>query len=344
MAKKERSLLIFPFSFEYEELNDKSLIHNLFDQIKLIGEEYIFNSLSVGVSWPPMEEEELLELKKSVQYSLTAKLESELGKKLDFNAQEAYFLIDFNKNAIFLTIKPVYIYGNYCKFSRKLAQTTHFCRKCGGKGCSKCNNSGLTTQESVEQLLAQVMVPLFGAKQLVFHGAGREDVDVLMLGKGRAFVAELVEPKKRELDLSELAKKINSEFKDRISVNSLKYSNKVELVEVKNSLHDKIYSAIVTCEAKPDLDSLNLNEKFAVIQKTPVRVSKRRVLKDREKEVTLLEAKPIADIEFELKLQTTHGTYVKEFISGDEERTVPSLVSLLGVKCTCKQLDVLEIC
>jgi tRNA pseudouridine synthase 10 len=38
-----------------------------------------------------------------------------------------------------------------------------------------------------------------------------------------------------------------------------------------------------------------------------------------------------------------HGTYVKEWISGDEGRTTPSLASLLGVGARCRQLDVEEI-
>ena len=38
-----------------------------------------------------------------------------------------------------------------------------------------------------------------------------------------------------------------------------------------------------------------------------------------------------------------HGTYVKEWISGDDERTSPSLAKLLGVGCRCAELDVQEI-
>jgi tRNA pseudouridine synthase 10 len=56
-----------------------------------------------------------------------------------------------------------------------------------------------------------------------------------------------------------------------------------------------------------------------------------------------LEIKKIGEKSFELKLKTSHGTYVKEFISGDDGRTVPSVSSLLNLKCECKQLDVLEI-
>ena len=36
--------------------------------------------------------------------------------------------------------------------------------------------------------------------------------------------------------------------------------------------------------------------------------------------------------------------YVKEFISGDNRRTDPSITSLLGTHCECMLLDVVEVC
>lgn len=64
---------------------------------------------------------------------------------------------------------------------------------------------------------------------------------------------------------------------------------------------------------------------------------------DREKKVTLIEAKLVDDFHFSLVLKTSHGTYVKEFISGDDNRTKPSVSEILGVPCYCEKLDVLEI-
>ena len=46
-----------------------------------------------------------------------------------------------------------------------------------------------------------------GAK---FHGAGREDIDVRMLGSGRTFVLEILEPKIRDLDLETLQEEVNN--------------------------------------------------------------------------------------------------------------------------------------
>ena len=332
------------FSFN-DFSNTDSLIGELFLKINELAKNNEFGPFSVGFSWPTLKEEQLDELKKTLQYSLISKIEAEWAKKVDFNLAEAYFLVDFNKKQVFLRLSPVFVIGNYCKFSREIAQTTHFCNHCKGHGCHRCKN-GLETEESVEQLITPIFLEALNAKQLKFHGAGREDVDVLMLGKGRPFVVELLHPQKRFIDLKKVEDEINQRFARKISVNSLGFVKKEKVVEVKNSVHEKIYLAFVSCSIKPNLSLLKFNEKINVEQRTPVRVEKRRADLVREKEVTLLEVKPTGEDEkeFELKIKTSHGTYVKEFISGDDGRSVPSISSMLGIECKCKQLDVLKIC
>lgn len=44
---------------------------------------------------------------------------------------------------------------------------------------------------SVQEIIADVIFPDFKADFYKFHAAGREDIDVRMLGKGRPFMLEL---------------------------------------------------------------------------------------------------------------------------------------------------------
>lgn len=50
-------------------------------------------------------------------------------------------------------------------------------------------------EHSVEELLADRIVQLFQCESYKFSSAGREDADVLMLGSGRPFYYELVNPR-----------------------------------------------------------------------------------------------------------------------------------------------------
>ena len=321
----------------------EELIHNIYLSLQKIWGDVEFDSFEIGISWP-IGEEYSIEFKHGVRDRLIEKITTEFHKKHVSDYAQAYFLIDFKKEAIFLRLRPAFIQGNYCKYSREIAQTEHFCRHCMGKGCGECNHTGHVLSNSVEQILAKTIVPEFKSNQLVLHGAGREDGDVLMLGKGRPFVLEVVCATKTNVDLKKLERDINASTK-LISVNSLKLVDEKQVALVKNSVHDKVYHAIVGCEEKINFEKIKtlLNKKIEVEQRTPKRVAKRRVDMIRDKEITLLEIKEVNECKFELKLLTSHGTYVKEFISGDKERTKPSLSSLIKNKCVCKQLDVLEI-
>jgi tRNA pseudouridine synthase 10 len=360
MSKRKPKKLAFHSSFDFNiDLSDEkeNIIHNLiifFDSFLSLNSPE-FNTFSISVSWPNFDENVILDLKKSIQYRLIETFKETFHKEVDFITPDCSFLVDFRKNAIFMSLKPVFLYGNYCKFSRELAQTEHFCRFCKGKGCKKCSFLGVLTKCSVEQIIANELISEFGSKNMLFHGAGREDVDVLMLGNGRPFVIEFVQPLKRNFSIDDLKKfesTTNENNKNLISINSLKFSNLEELVSVKNNPHEKIYCALISLiEEKDEFDinkisfilDLNLNKSEKIIQKTPIRVEKRRALLDREKEITLMDYEFISKRDFYLTIKSSHGTYIKEFISGDEGRSNPSISSILNKSCYCKQLDVLSI-
>jgi len=113
----------------------------------------------------------------------------------------------------------------------------------------------------------------------------------------------------------------------------------------KETHFDKVYRAEVELSAVPAPALLAAAATFAggIVQRTPQRVAHRRADLDRERQLRVLVLTPRADGALDLRVLCQHGTYVKEWISGDEERTTPSLAKLLGVPSKCRQLDVEEI-
>ena len=96
----------------------------------------------------------------------------------------------------------VYVEGRYLKHVRDLPQTVFFCPECKGhprrrRKCERCEGYGKLTRESVQELIGWVAGRFFGTRKNKFHGAGREDVDVRMLGDGRTFILELINPNRR---------------------------------------------------------------------------------------------------------------------------------------------------
>jgi tRNA pseudouridine synthase 10 len=106
----------------------------------------------------------------------------------------------------------------------------------------------------------------------------------------------------------------------------------------------KTYSAL--CYTKLPLSDEQL-ERLATLgpvelmQKTVIRVLKRRPLLERTRTIHWMSALRLDQFHFLLRLQTQAGTYVKEFIHGDFGRTRPSLAELVGLELG--QVDILDL-
>ncbi|HLC92990.1 MAG TPA: tRNA pseudouridine(54/55) synthase Pus10 [archaeon] len=298
-----------------------------------------FSTVEIGVSCA--NEKEKPRIRKLLENYFSASL----GKKISKIGFDLYFIINMDRGIAEAVPSSVCIEGRYNKFSREIAQTFHYCYKCKGRGCSFCGYKGKLSEISVQELLGSGLLAAFASTESKFHGCGREDVDVRMLGKGRPFVFEALFPAKRLADLKQLEKEINSAYEGKIAVHDLTFCSSDRIVQIKNTGFRKIYSAKCSCEegiSDKELQNLPQDE-FKIVQRTPERVEKRRADKEREKSAKILKANAATKTEFTIEMLASHGLYIKELISSDGGRTLPSISSMLGKKCVCTQLDVLEI-
>jgi tRNA pseudouridine synthase 10 len=245
----------------------------------------------------------------------------------------------------------VFLEGRYLKLSRDLPQTVFFCPECKGhprrrKKCARCEGFGKLTRDSVQELIGWVAGKAFGTRKHRFHGAGREDVDVRMLGSGRPFVLELVDPRVFQVDLAALEAEVNRRNEGRLVVKGLHWTEKSRIAILKETPHAKEYEALVELEGEVGHEKLAalFGRRLEITQHTPDRVAHRRADKDRVRWIEFRAFEPLDDpARVRVRLSTQHGTYVKEVLSGEGGQTQPSLASLLGVPCRCLELDVLAI-
>lgn len=268
-------------------------------------------------------------------------------KEAEFESQDIVFSIDLiKKPKVKIQINPLYVEGKYNKLKRGIPQTKWPCSKCKGRGCEECNFTGKQYPESVEELISEHFLEITKGREAKFHGAGREDIDVLMLGSGRPFVLEIKEPKIRYFDLKELEDKINKINEGKTSYHNLHLCERKRKAEIKQSSPDtyKVYNAIVKCDEVFDTDKLDELTKFDEIhQQTPLRVLRRRTDMIRIKHVLDLSCEIIDEKTFSMRIKTEGGLYIKELISGDEGRSHPNVSEVLGVNAICEQLDVIEV-
>tara|TARA_B100000767_G_C19743499_1_gene527353 strand:- start:258 stop:1955 length:1698 start_codon:yes stop_codon:yes gene_type:complete len=166
----------------------------------------------------------------------------DFGVKLVIDKPEILTLIDVLTLTVELDIRSHYVYGRYRKLERGIPQSKWPCRSCKGRGCDKCDQTGLQYQSSVQGLIGDPILDLFGSKEHAFHGMGREDIDVRCLGRGRPFVIELKRPMKREVDSEMVMKVINESSSGQLEVTDMRPSNRSEVVRVKDTPAEKSYT------------------------------------------------------------------------------------------------------
>ena len=335
---------------------DDELFDKIYNKIEHLGVEFdtflVGTSLDKAIKQNDDEISDSLDvvvepIKKELNRIIGSEIENNSNKEVSFEKQDIVINVDIRKKTkVRLQINPLFIEGKYNKYLRGIPQTKWPCTKCKGRGCDECNGTGKQYPESVEELLSERILEVTRGYEAKFHGAGREDIDVLMLGSGRPFVLEIKEPKIRKINLKELEEEINKSAKGKTAYHGLKFVERNRKAEIKVSSPDtyKVYKALVKCEEPYDKSKLKDLEKLDEInQQTPIRVLRRRADKVRIKHVKELKSEVIDDYTFEIIIKTEGGLYIKELISGDEGRSKPNVSEILGVNAVCAQLDVIEV-
>jgi len=309
--------------------------------VAALGDTELF-TYQVGTRVPPLLEEndQLLreeagldpdageELKTELNREVGRRVGAELDAEVEFGRPDVQFLLDLDADEVEVQRNSVAVYGRYRKLERGIPQTEWD-----------------TYDESVEELVAPPFLSALRGTEAVFHGAGREDVDALMLDSGRPFVLEMKNPHRRTADLAELRAQVNDG--ETVEVENLAFATYETVARVKELDATKTYRATV------EFDEAVAEREFAaalaeldgvtVEQRTPNRVDHRRADKVRERTVLSIEGRLEDDRTAVVDVHGEGGLYIKELIGGDEGRTEPSLAGVLGVGATVTALDVLDV-
>jgi tRNA pseudouridine synthase 10 len=321
---------------------------------------YEHTSFLVGVELPVAVEEREDEFKaafnvgygESIRHEfgrlLGKNVEAQTGKTVDYRIPDLVIIINPFTESVKLQVNPLFVAGRYRKLVRDIPQSRWFCSSCHGRGCGKCGGTGLLYPESVEALVSKPLLEAAEGEKTAFHASGREDIDARMLGSGRPFVVEVSKPRKRFLDLRRLKEVINVDAKDKVEVSNLRFTSKDVVRRLKKAESaQKEYRVLVEFESDVSEGDLCLvAEKLsnaAIKQQTPLRVLHRRADLTRERYIYEVKVKKVSPKTAEMQIRCQGGLYVKELVSGDEGRTVPSVSELLGNRAKPLKLDVLNV-
>ncbi|MFC6990501.1 tRNA pseudouridine(54/55) synthase Pus10 [Haladaptatus sp. GCM10025707] len=326
-----------------------------------------FDTYQVGTHTPPLIEENELLLRESAGLpedageQFKSEFNREVGKRIgrltetevDFGRPHVMFTLDLEGDAVEMRNHSTFVYGRYRKLERDIPQTKWPCSECNETGyirgdpCHVCAGSGYRYPESVEQLAAPPLLAAMEGEETTFHGAGREDVDALMLGTGRPFVMEISNPKVRHVDMAALEAEINEQADGKIEVEGLRACTYEMVERVKEHDASKTYRMDVKFAHPVTVEDLQAAisklEGATIEQYTPKRVDHRRANLTRERTVYDIEGELVDEYHADLTIHGAGGLYIKELVSGDDGRTEPSLTELLGVNAVVTALDVVAV-
>ncbi len=313
--------------------------------------------VKVGTGVEDREDEVRAKFKIRWGESIRSDFSREIGKRVMTSTGKD---VAFKRPDILVTINPftrktilrahsLHVFGHYRKLIRGIPQAKWVCSRCGGQGCEACKGTGKLYPESVEELIAQPLLKATGGSDVKIHAAGREDIDARVLGSGRPFIIEVLNPVKRRLNLERLGEEINRTAQGKVEVEHLKVTSKAAVRKLKAvEGAEKVYRVIVEFAEKISDECLSsLEEKMEntlIMQQTPTRVMHRRAIKTRRRRVLRLQVKRLTPDRAEMVLRCEGGLYIKEFISGDGGRTTPSITEVTQIQATCVELDVMKVC
>jgi tRNA pseudouridine synthase 10 len=335
-------------------------IDSLLQKILKVVEAFEYSTFLMGVELPVSVAEREDEFKaafilgssESIKHEfgrlLGKQMEAKTGKAVEFGKPDIMIIVNPFAERVKLQVNPLFVRGRYKKLVRDIPQSRWFCSSCRGRGCPKCGGTGLMYPESVEAFISKPILEAAGGSESAFHASGREDIDARMLGTGRPFVVEISKPKKRRLDLKALTEAVNDGAKEKVQISLLRFTNRDVVRKLKKAENaQKEYRALVVFENEvSDADMHLLEEKLNAItikQQTPLRVVHRRADLTRERYIYKLKVKKLAAKEALMEVRCQGGLYVKELVSGDEGRTVPSVAELLKNPAKITKLDVLKV-
>ncbi len=275
--------------------------------------------------------------------SIKAEIRREVSKRLqrrglrpDFESPDALVSVYFEPFSVTVYFMPLLLMARYKKLGRRISQSTWLTRE------------GLKYPYSVEMAFSTLARAAEGAG-VVLHAAGREDVDVRMLGNGRPAVIEIKQARVRDLDLSALGERVRQASGGLIEAFFEGRARRKDVRSIKEAAeeHLKVYRALVVTSAPIDESALARLEDFfrgrQVKQRTPRRVRHRRPDVVRTKTVHSVKARLIAPNVFEALVVADAGLYIKELVDGDGGDTSPSFAEVLGTDAYCAELDVVYI-
>lgn len=292
-------------------------------------------------------------MKAEVNREVGKQIGERTGATVDHEAPEVVILIDVDHDEVDIQINPAYTAGRYRKNERGFPQRKRICRVCHGEGvrweagksrpCDHCDGTGIASEESVEQSIADPIVESLSGTEAVFNAAGQEADDVRVLGRGRPFVIEVKEPRQRPPDLAALEAAIASESDEAVTVEGLVETTNDMVQHVAESRTRETYRATVTFDERVAADELQAALDQLDGATVRLHVEDDEGPRERLRTLPAVRGELTDDLEATVEIELTDDLDLRLVLAGTDGRAEPSLADMLGTGVSVDHLDIIAV-
>ena len=345
LGKKSTKFLGKKLINKFGKSSDKKcyICKNIFDSFEFMiiniiekSSNFDFKTFHLGIILKPsfLERDDYIKSKfkikgvENIKFSIAKELAKKISRKINVNRiidnPDLFIQANFKEESCKLRAKSLFVYGRYNKKIRNLSQKQQSCHSCNGIGCHNCEFKGIKNIQSIEEIISNFFINKFDCKQVKINWIGGEDQFSLVMGNGRPFFANLLNPKRRNrmlpktfdlkvISLSEL-KKLKSQPKGFVSFKS---------------------EVSITIETEKPI-SLTQLKKLKILENSIIKDFSRDK-QNSQKQIYKIKFKKIGKTQFILDLFCDGGIPIKSFIQNSD--ITPNVSDLIENRCKCVQFD-----
>ena len=345
LGKKSSKFLGKKLINKYGKSSDKKcyICKNIFDGFEFMiitiiekSSSFDFKTFHLGIILKPsfLERDDYIKSKfkikgiENIKFSIAKELTKKISRKINANRitddPDLFIQANFKEESCRLRAKSLFVYGRYNKKIRNLSQKQQSCHSCNGIGCHNCEFKGIENIQSIEEIISNFFINKFDCKQVKINWIGGEDQSSLVMGNGRPFFANLLNPKKYNRILPKTFD---------LKVISLSELKKLT-VQPKGFVPFKSEVSITIETEKPI--SLTQLKKLKILEKCIIKDFSRDK-QNSQKQIYKIKYKKIGKTQFILDLFCDGGIPIKSFIQNSD--ITPNVSDLIENRCKCVQFD-----
>jgi tRNA pseudouridine synthase 10 len=314
------------------------IAHKIFDTINF-QEKYSYRSFTIGTSLPyyMFDKEDYIrslfklkdieDIKTSFNFEIRNKFKFLSKKKLNLKNPDIkinLFISDNNEYSITILSRSLFLLGRYTKKKFMTQREKNVLTSYPIDD----HDQKILKKQSIEAMIQKTLSNYIKFDRIVFTWYGSEDDNSQVLGKGRLFLIQLINPRNRTI-------KINKVFTNNgISFKIIEKSDFIENVKRNFRIKNKIF-----IKASNPINQIHLS-KLMKLNNSIIRYCYKSKLI--YKKIYYIRFKKLDPFHLIINIECDSGLFLRQFIEG-RNFIEPNISSVLSNQCECLKFDIMNI-